>query len=317
MAKDNNNSLSETDVDNLIERQSIEWPLLKNNLETLRNSRRETMESENTPWKVSKRLLNYRKGSLTANLDAIAKGERPCFLCRNARPAEQEYILWGDYEILVNPYPAGESHFTIVNREHVPQSIESRIVDMVELAERLRNKCVFYNGARCGASAPDHMHFQAISIDVVRNFRADRRNLTAILDTECGFVAIPNEKMAPFGYFVIEVNDNDGADELFGRIIDCLSDHNDVEPMINVLAFNHSGKIRIVIIPRRKHRPSIYGTDEGAMLVSPASLEMAGMFLISREADFDRLNRDIINEIYTEVGYSHEEIKELTSRITR
>lgn len=75
MARDNNNSLSEADIDKLIERQSIEWPLLKNNFETLRNSRRETMESENTPWKVSKRLLNYRKGSLTANLDAIAKGK--------------------------------------------------------------------------------------------------------------------------------------------------------------------------------------------------------------------------------------------------
>lgn len=317
MAKESNKNITATDVGMLMERQREEWLLLRRNLETLRNAKKEEIPLGVSAGMVSKRLLNYRKGSLSANLTAIANGERPCFLCRKARPEEQEYLTWGDYEILVNPYPADEYHYTIVNRDHVPQSIVGRVADMVELARMLEDECIFYNGAKCGASAPDHMHFQAITVNAVGNFISKSEEYDKLIETGASSVSVHKVATSPFGYFIIDIKGSNDVNDLFNRVVDSLPAHDSEEPMMNVLAFNAGESVRVVVIPRRKHRPDIYGADEGKMLVSPASLEMAGMFLTSRDSDFMRLDGDMASEIYREVVYSDQEFNEFISRLTR
>lgn len=317
MAKHNDKNIHMIDVGRQIERQCKEWPLLKQNIDILRTSPRDEIFMDSPVRIISKRLLKYRKGSITANLTAIINGERPCFLCRDARPTEQRYLTWNEYDILVNPYPADECHYTIVNRNHVPQNIGGRVTDMVELARMLKNECIFYNGAKCGASAPDHMHFQAITTNAIRNFIHSTDDADKILESVAGCVSVPKEGESLFGYFIIDIIGPKGLEELFSRIIETLPSQNGEEPMMNVLAFEVMDRVRLVVIPRKKHRPGIYGNEAGKMLVSPASLEMAGLFLTSREEDFTQLNSEIACEIYQEVGYSPKEFNQFISRLTK
>jgi hypothetical protein len=65
------------------------------------------------------------------------------------------------YQILVNPYPILPQHFTIPSRRHVVQQIWSHFGTMRHMAWTMPQHIVFYNGPKCGASCPDHMHLQA------------------------------------------------------------------------------------------------------------------------------------------------------------
>ncbi|MDE6370256.1 MAG: DUF4922 domain-containing protein [Duncaniella sp.] len=309
----------------LIEGWAEEWPLLRDNRAYFENARKETIAESGEGKRYAKILLKYRKASLTADLGAIEKGERACFLCDPARPKEQKHLKFKDYKILANPYPASGLHFTVVNDEHIPQSLNGRVGDMLELADRYRDMCVFYNGPRCGASAPDHQHFQMILSDdvniksqaalagdqvpvskdgnmgTVSKCSAVRRNGCYIMINETG----------PFGFITVKGTDSKEISEAVDDIMARLDKSNKgSEPMVNVLAFHNDG-LNICIIPRRAHRPSCYGSEDGNMLVSPASIEMAGTFILSREEDFKRLGAEEIRQIYAEVAYTVDELKEL------
>lgn len=270
------------DIESFLSRQLREWPLLASNHALLSEAPKEKVSKGDSPV-ITKTLLNFRRQSLTADLDKIARGERRCFLCEEARPTEQNILNWERYQILANPYPVAPHHLTIVNHEHTPQSILGRAGDMVRLAFLLPDYCIFYNGPKCGASAPDHMHFQAVDIELAQNMPHYFKSYT--LD--------------------IAEADADMADEMVTKVLSSLpNDDPNREPMVNIIAYRlDNQKARIVIIPRRRHRPSCYGSEEGKILVSPASVEMMGHFITSREEDFKNLNLKAIKHIYEEVAY--------------
>lgn len=314
------------DLNSLIDTWAEEWPLLKENRACFRRARKETIAKSAEGTIFTKILLQYRKASLTADLGAIEKGERACFLCDSARPKEQKHLKFKDYKILANPYPASELHFTVVNDAHIPQSLKGRVGDMLELADRYRDMCVFYNGPKCGASAPDHQHFQMILSDDVMNIMsqsgtADARTLDGMegntnIGSTCSAIRrngcdVQVNETGLFGFITVKGAAPEKISETVDEIMSRLdTDHDGSEPMVNVLAYYNNG-LTVVIIPRRAHRPACYGSEENKMLVSPASIEMAGTFILSREADFSRLGADEIKEIYAQVAYTVDELKEM------
>lgn len=298
-------------------RQSEGWKLLQDNYDTYINvSRKELLFSKFT-WLSSVVELNYRKKSLTADLKAISEGKRACFLCKDSRPLEQESIEWKDYVILCNPYPASDIHFTIVNREHTPQQLGKSISNMVELARRLPQCTIFYNGPRCGASAPDHAHFQAVSLIESINFSHKIQFFHRLESCYNKGVYIPTDSLSPYGYYLIEINEGNDILPIYEAVISTLPCEDGNEPMMNVVTFYAEGKVRVVIVPRRKHRPVCYGRGEGQMLVSPASLEIMGKSIVSNHDDFNSLNRERIFDIYREVCYTHDEFSTFVKRLSK
>lgn len=281
-------------VSALYNRQLENWPMFRENVMKLSQSPMEHFKAGPGEWYTGKIQLSYRKASLTADLAMIERGERPCFLCKSSRPPQQESLEWKDYEILVNPYPAAPMHLTIAGRRHLPQRIIGRIADMVSLADRLPGHCIFYNGPKCGASAPDHFHFQAVPIKLSENFNLPFTS-------------------APYGYFVTDIYpfEKDIEGNFCWLLKKIPVPHGQSEPMVNIIAFKReNGNIRLVVIPRRRHRPDCYGDTDGKMLVSPASVEMMGLFILSRSDDYERVDREYVNHILTEVAYSREEVDE-------
>ncbi|MDR0540860.1 MAG: DUF4922 domain-containing protein, partial [Dysgonamonadaceae bacterium] len=220
--------------------------------------------------------------SSAAKVDTKSISERKCFLCADNRPPEQKSVPFkGQYSILINPYPIFPRHLTIPALEHTPQLIASRFGDMLDLAQQLDDYIVFYNGPKCGASAPDHFHFQAgnkgfLPIESDRNWenviRIESENKQEILD-------------------------------LFQQIYDSLPlQPDDTEPMMNILTWYENGKWITCLFPRKKHRPACYYAEGDAnLLISPASVDMGGVFITSLEKDFEKITAEDIARILDEV----------------
>lgn len=143
--------------------QRAEWPLAARNFDALDGVEVRSIAMPGMDIKVQ--FNPARIVSSGAKVDARSLAERPCFLCGKNRPAEQRGIDWRGYTVLVNPFPIFPRHLTIPAVGHTPQRIQGRVADMLALAAELPGYTVFYNGPRCGASAPDHMHFQAGNSD--------------------------------------------------------------------------------------------------------------------------------------------------------
>lgn len=252
---------------------------------------------------IHKRLLAHRKASLTADISPEAIERRGCFLCREARPAEQWLRQWAGYEILVNPYPISPRHLTIAESRHTPQRIAGRIADICLLATRLPGYTVFYNGPKCGASAPDHFHFQAIQTDL-QNFPV----LTAE-SLPAGIIPVGRD-VSPVPHFVISAKTPLAAQLLFNQLLAALPD-SEPEPMMNLAATTVGDELRLLVLPRRAHRPACYGD----IMVSPATVEMLGTFVTATEADFTALTPDKILEIYADVCIDDAAFSQTISRL--
>lgn len=259
-------------------RQVADWPLARKNYEALAGVETCVAPVGGFPWRVQ--FNPARALSASANIERKAIESRPCFLCAANRPAEQRVLAEErGYEVLVNPYPVFPLHFTIASKKHEPQSLEGRVADMVAFAEMMPGMAVFYNGPRCGASAPDHMHFQAVPARMLPLF-GDRE----------GF---------PLKHFRFPASEAPAA---VGRMLAESAE----EPMMNVYAHKSAEgeETEVVIIPRRAHRPSLYGTGKGQMLVSPAAVECAGVMITPRREDFERMDSALLEEILKEVCYA-------------
>lgn len=226
--------------------------------------------------------LPKRRKSSGADMSKIS--ERECFLCRDSLLSWQKRLEVGDYDILVNPYPIFPQHLTIVHHEHRPQRLDDSIVkDFVVMAFSMPDRILFYNGARCGASAPDHLHFQSVPNVVEGNF------------------------FAP--YVGMECDETEKAIEFILASIESLRKGNsdlNIEPDFNLVALPSSDKsdtMRFLLFPRRSLRPKCYSADpeSDGFMVSPASIEMLGVIVAPLEKDFNRLNADIVHRIYRDV----------------
>lgn len=295
-------------VHDLIDRQLRDWDTARENYAALGRVRLHDFEIAGRSVVV----MQYnpeRKRSSGASVDAASLMARPCFLCKEHQPVEQETIEWeGRYKIQVNPYPIFPDHLTISALEHTPQSIAGRrIDDMLNLARLLDDFVLFYNGPRCGASAPDHMHFQAgnkgfmpLCDEVMDESLWTPEQL--LLTSKEGFLGFTDQLGR--NLFFIKASERVVASLLFARLqlaMIVASGNADDEPMMNVLCWWEQGNYCIVVFPRRKHRPECYGEGDGQMLVSPASVDMGGVWAIPVEKDFEDITGDQVQGIYDEL----------------
>lgn len=294
------------EVNDLLARQLATWETARHSYEALTGVRVKELNVRGVPYKVQ--FNPARIVSSGAKVDAKSIRERRCFLCAANRPAEQEGIPFlGHYELLVNPFPIFPRHLTIPETEHVPQLIGHRFADMLELARELTDFTIFYNGPRCGASAPDHAHFQAGN----RGFmpiEADWRTRIGetVVQTECATLYSLDD--APRTTLVIDTDDADEACRFFQTIYHALPvPKGDQEPMMNILALYESSRWTIFVFPRAKHRPACYTAEGDARLLSsPASVDLGGVFITPVEQDFLKITADDVAQILSEVCLSPE-----------
>lgn len=302
-------------VNDFISAQIAEWPQAAGNFAALRDVKVKEIEMPGMTIKVQ--FNPARMVSSAAKVDAASLKARKCFLCAENRPEVQRGIEWGEkYTILLNPFPIFPRHLTIPDRSHTDQLISGRAADMMRLAADLEGYTVFYNGPRCGASAPDHMHFQAGNSDFLTIAEAlENTNLKTIAEEGDNCLSLADE--LPVRVFVIDAVNPEEGEKLFKRLYAALPvPEGEQEPMMNILCYATAAGVRMVVIPRKRHRPSFYGTEGvDCMLISPASVDMGGVFITPRPEDFERLDATIINRIFDELCLSQEEVEEIAKNI--
>ncbi len=305
-------------VEDLFSHQLQNWRLLAANYAAL--SRVEVKEFQLSERYVVKVQFNpARIVSSAAKVDKESVSQRPCFLCHQNRPTEQEAISFGeDYQILVNPYPIFPKHFTIPTVEHTPQTIMGRFGDMLNLSRTMDQYVIFYNGPRCGASAPDHAHFQAGS----RGFLPIERDINDFDFEDLGnyhesVIRLAQSYTHPF--FLIQSSSIDDAAFLFSTLVEGMSrvKEESFEPMLNILAWYLDDQWLVAVFPRKLHRPSCYFETDATkrLLISPASVDMGGVFIVPQRADFDKVTGDDIQKILNEVCYDEEMTEQLVKQI--
>ena len=258
--------------------------------------------------------------STGAKIDKHTLGERPCFLCERNRPKEQMTKLIDDhFQLLVNPFPILPVHFTIPATKHQPQSIYRHYGEMHRLLSLHSELMVFYNGPKCGASAPDHLHFQAGTSGVLplqTNWQRLSRNLTDVISlTDEEKISVLRDFLVPA--FVIISKSEDSDEELFHRLYRSMPMRGDEsEPMMNIIAWRKGDEFISVVIPREKHRPDAYFAEgEAQMMVSPGALDMAGLIITPREEDFSKINLDKATALLRECGISAEKMEAIVSNL--
>ena len=292
------------ELQSLLKRQLAGWPEAARRYRDLREVQTKEITIGGMPVRVQ--YNPARAVSTLARTDAASIASRPCFLCRGNRPQQQEALPFEGcdgrrYEILVNPFPIFPEHFTVPAVDHVPQRIAGRFPDMLRLAEAFPDMTVFYNGPESGASAPDHFHFQMGCkgfLPVERHFgllgpkTVMRPGAAAIALTSTYIPGLP----------VITAPDAESAEAAFLRVLRSLPvSPRTGEPQLNVLCWKEQDIFRILVIPRKVHRPSCYYAPEGeAVRISPASVDLGGVFIVPVEEDFRRTDAGVLQNIIRE-----------------
>ena len=311
--------LAEKESEGFIAEQFEKWELCRKNHEALKDIRTKYFNIGGNNIKVQ--FNPARAVSTLAKLDKSSIEARPCFLCMKNKPEEQDSIsidAGTKFSIRINPYPILPGHLTISSEEHIPQTLADKM-DM-QLQGKVLQKvedyfgddyAIFYNGAKCGASAPDHFHFQAarkadipfiaqwneIFKSAVKNESVEMQN-----GDICTSYSV-NGYVCPIKVFISHSGDIDT--ELLGRYLDSLTSyHDEAEPRYNMFAWRDAeGKFITAYFPREEHRPLCYFA-EGAeqIFVSPGALDMAGLIVTPREEDFVKITETDIKKIYKEVS---------------
>jgi Domain of unknown function (DUF4922) len=275
-------------IEELFHRQVRQWPQLAAGIDGVARAR--TRQIRINWFEIFVRHIPHRISSTTAQVDQHNIAKRPCFLCKENLPREEEGIQFGrDFTIYCNPFPIVDRHLTIAHNEHRPQRIADHLERMLELAEALPGYFIIYNGPECGASAPDHMHFQAGS-----------RRLFPIEKETSGMNGI---KVPGYGRNVLLLRGTDRfflADRInyaIGSIAEATGKRE--EPMVNIAVFYESGEWVTYLFPRGKHRPEAFHTGE--LTVSPGSIDLCGIFVAPLERDFERITGDMIVSVLREV----------------
>lgn len=301
-------------ADALLASQKKEWPALTAGCASLESVR--LREIGGNGWRVKAQFNPGRIISSGADLDPESIRRRPCFLCADNLPPEQQAIRYReDYLILCNPAPIFPTHWTVAHVRHLPQSLVDHIGIFLRLAADFGSRTtILYNGPSSGASAPDHLHFQAVPaglmpveeeiLDPLKRVGILRRN-----GAEISQVAGLGR-----GILVIEGKEEGSVTAAAGEVIGALgrSTASDGEPPLNLLCTRAGEGWRLILFPRRKHRPDAY-FRKGAerRLISPGAVDMGGIIVTPREEDFLALTPDLVRGIFQEVAFDDAAVKTL------
>ena len=290
------------ELEDLFGRQMRVWPQLAKGVEGLSDAKTRRVRID---WfDIYLRHIPHRMASTTASVDRESVAKRPCFLCSGNLPSEEEGLQFNqDFTIYCNPFPIVDRHLTIAHREHGLQRIANQFGNMLDLASALAGYFIVYNGPECGASAPDHMHFQAGS-RVLFPIEKDTAGLTG--------VTVPN-----YGRNVLLLHGRDRS-ALIDRVdhaIELLAntDGTRTEPMVNIAVFHERGEWVTYLFPRGKHRPEVFHTGE--LTVSPASIDLCGIFVVPLARDFERITGDAIAAIFREVTLPDAQFQEVADKL--
>lgn len=302
-------------VEKLIEQQLVVWQTPRDNYAALQNVEVKEFKVKRSTIKVQ--FNPARIVSSAAKVDNKSLKERKCFLCAANRPEVQEGIAWGEnYTILINPFPIFPKHLTIPCNDHTDQRILSRIGDMMAIAKDLPGFTLFYNGPKCGASAPDHMHFQAGNRGFL-GFETDYLNAHKKEVISNAGATLSLLSGLANAAFLIEAVEIDAATELFVTLYNALEiPEGEEEPMLNILCWSEDGKWKVAVFPRRKHRPACYSAEGDAnILISPASVDMGGVFITPLEKDFKKITADDLEQILDEVCLDQSGVEKILNNL--
>ena len=271
------------DYHKLFNDQMLTWPEVRDAYSRLSAAITREIDADGDRFIIQHNPARVR--SSAARLDREAIASRPCFLCRDNRPGQQLSLDFGDMEILVNPFPIFPLHLTIVARDHRPQLIAGEMALMGRLAMEMPGLTVTYNGPKCGASAPDHFHFQAVESSRLPIWDGLRRRPEMILVS----ADTPEELQMRTEAVISRMPLPEGSSE----------------PRVNILTrVSAEGTLEAAVIPRRRLRPLCYTASpdsaEGFM-ISPAMAELAGVIVTPRLIDFERLDAYTLRQILDDV----------------
>lgn len=315
-----NFGISSAQVNELLCKQFATWPLVAANYHALETVKIKSYSFGDFSVKVQfnpSRIISSEMENFYKNINNL-----PCPLCTNNLPVEQERLPFGtDYIVLCNPYPIFPSHFTIPSRVHSPQRILSRFGDLLELSRKLDKFTLFYNGPFCGASVPNHAHFQAGSKGVMPFYS----EIELVLKTK-GELILSEATASLYGLFgifrnclVIKARTLTAARKLFGLIYQSLPEKTgDPEPMMNILCEYMDGTWTVAIFPRTQHRPRQYNsTDKDKLRTNPGAVDMGGLFITSRNEDFEKITSAMLLDIYKQICISEDSLRDICNYIQK
>lgn len=291
----------EHQVENLFQEQIRHWELARVNFDALKGVRVKMVDFGR--FQIYVQFNPARLVSSNAKVDAKTIAHRACFLCESNRPSAQQSIAYGDYSILINPFPIFPKHLTIPRCDHEDQRILPYFADMLNLARDLPDYVIFYNGPECGASAPDHMHFQAGNssfLPLISDYARLKQPVSNVLYRVSGseIFQIPDYLRT---VVVIESSTTASATESFSKLYTTLQGHQSEEPMMNVVCHFHENQWYTFVLPRARFRPWQYHADDDSqLLVSPATVEMSGVFITPIQSHFERITKEDISDILSQ-----------------
>ena len=295
----------------LFARQMILWQAMGEAYGNLRTALRREIACDGTSFRLQ--FNPGRVNSVEARVDAASIEKRPCFLCADHLPPEQQAVSYRDeFLILCNPFPIFEPHFTIVHRSHRPQLLAEHIPIFLRLARDLSpDFSVFYNGPRCGASAPDHLHFQACPAGAIP-MEGEVVGIEASGARKIFGVSLFEYRRACRCGLLLAGTEGDGVAAALAAFLEAMGPLADdgQEPMVNVIASFREGCWRVFVFPRRKHRPDAFfleGADRRA--VTPGAVEMGGLIVTARKSDYLQLNEGELSAIFADVSVGGETLK--------
>ena len=304
--------MADSPLQRFFNRQLEKWEAARQRYHDLRSTK--TRELVVGTYSIQVQWNPARMVSTGAKMDQKTIAERPCFLCEKNRPKEQiKKEVDGQYELLVNPFPILQQHFTIPSLKHQPQRILESYGEIHKLLEEYPEMMVFYNGPQCGASAPDHAHFQAGTsglLPLQKSWQRLSRNLTPLISlNDDEDISLIDEY--PCTALLIRSRSQYGDEQLFRRLYEALP-ATEPEPMMNIVSWRSNDDFLSVVFPRTKHRPDCYYKEGNEQfIISPGALDMAGLIITPRQEDYERLTPEIALGILDEITLKGEPLQQL------
>ncbi len=325
--------MKETRIHKFVGDQLSRWPLACNNFRALKDVRVRELEVGGLTVKLQFNPARMISSAAKLTKEEIAK--RRCFLCRENRPPEQIMLKFEGrkgkkYDILVNPYPIFPDHLVIAKSKHTDQSIWHRYIDMLDLAKKYHGCAFFYNGPKSGASAPDHHHFQGVPkgmmplendinhyLDQLTQVESQENPLNYLVSNQDAHLY--HYQKFTTGVFVLRSETSKSAAKLFYRLLDCADiPEGEPEPLINLYSWWSHGEFRTVVVFRRSHRSHHYWSEgPDHLTMSPGCADMAGVFIVPVEKEYDALTSEWLSDMVREVSVPEEEQARIINRLTR